>query len=250
MTDEDTKWQQERRERRRWTTAELKKLEPWLLRMRETTQRAEGLVDLASDVRSFEYEGYPNAHEKAEDILRVAVVFVHAYLEDFLRTVAGRLLPSGDESRLNDVPLAESGSSGRGEKFLLGQLAKHKGKTVDEVLHQSVSEHLERSSYNSTREIAMLLEKLGFNVSDHNKDFSVIEAMIARRHQIVHRADRVKAPHSDIYSLQPINADQVHNWLGATLKFTSSLVTPLARKLNEPNDPEASPKKSRRRQSG
>lgn len=159
-------------------------------------------------------------------------------LKTCLRTMAGRLLPSGDESRLNDIPLAGSGSSGRGEKFLLGQLGKHTGKTVDEVIRQSVSEHLERSSYNSTQEIALLLEKLGFKVSDHNKDFPSIEKMIARRHQIVHRADRVKAPHSDTYSLQPIDDLQVQKWLGATQQFMTSLWQPLLGKLNETKRPE------------
>ena len=65
-----------------------------------------------------------------------------------------------------------------------------------------MSEHLERTNYGNTGEIALLLEKLGFKVSDHNQDFPTIEKMIARRHQIVHRADRIKTPHSESYTLQ------------------------------------------------
>jgi hypothetical protein len=60
----------------------------------------------------------------AEDILRAAVVLLHAHLEDFLRTVASALLPAGDESCLNAIPLA--GVTGRPEKFFLGKLVHHR----------------------------------------------------------------------------------------------------------------------------
>jgi hypothetical protein len=40
-----------------------------------------------------------------QDLLRAAVVFLHATLEDFLRYVASPYLPQGSEDSLNDIPL-------------------------------------------------------------------------------------------------------------------------------------------------
>jgi hypothetical protein len=98
------------------------------------------------------------------------------------------LLPARDDRSFDGVPLA--GSKGRAEKFALGQLAQHRGKTVDQLLRQSVSDYLSRSNFNNVIEISTLLDKLGFNPVDHNKAFDAIDRMIARRHQIVHRADK------------------------------------------------------------
>ena len=125
----------------------------------------------------------------AQEILRAAVVLIHAQLEEFLRTMARVLLPEADESCLNEIPLV--GLGGRKEKFFLGKLVQHKGKFVDELLRDSVSEYLEHSNYNSTEEIAILLNTLGFEPSQHNEAFPAIQRMIERRHQIVHRADRL-----------------------------------------------------------
>ena len=170
------------------------------------------------------------AEAAAQDVLRAAVVLIHAYLEDFLRTVAGILLPVAGEATLNSIPLA--GLDGRPEKFPLGKLVRHRDKLVEEVLRMSVMEYLDRSTFNSTDEIAQLLDKLGFQVADHNQQFAAIGAMIQRRHQIVHRADRVKTPGSGKYTLQPIEAGEVLAWLRATTAFTLSVTKPLFRKLN------------------
>jgi DNA-binding PadR family transcriptional regulator len=176
-----------------------------------------------------------NDQTVAQDVLRAAVVLNHAYLEDMLRTLANNLLSEGDESVLNQVPLSGLGT-GRAEKFLLGKLAKHRGKTVDAVIRESVSEHVERSTYSDTREIAQLLTQVGFKVSDHNAHFPMIQEMVERRHLIVHRADRVKAPDSETYTLGPIQAAEVNKWLQATVAFIQSLMQPLFLRLYPPEE--------------
>jgi hypothetical protein len=158
----------------------------------------------------------------ADDILRAAVVLIHAYLEDLLRTIAATILPEQDEICLDKIPLA--GMPGRPEKFSLGKLVQHKGKLVDDVLRQSVSEYLERSNFNNTQEIASFLRTLGFDPTKHNEHFASIDTMIQRRHQIVHRADRVSSDGSDSYVLQPILAIEVLTWLKATHDFMAGLV--------------------------
>ena len=208
-------------------------LEPYLERMGESSRRVASLLQIAEgsipSPLSVGLEKYATANAAAQDVFRAAVVFIHAYLEDFLRTVAGVLLPDADEATLNTIPLA---GLGRAEKFPLGKLVQHKGKLVEEVLRMSVTEYLDRSTFNSTVEISLLLEKLGFQVADHNERFPSIGAMIQRRHQIVHRADRVKGPGSEKYTLQPIEAGEVWAWLRDTTGFMISVTHPLFRKLN------------------
>lgn len=195
------------------------RLRPYLGRLEENVARVTRLL------RFFDEE--LGKLDGGDDILRAAVVFIHAYLEDFLRSLAAELLPAGDERSFEDIPLTGSKSSGRGEKFALGQLAQHRGKTVDQLLRQSVSDYLNRSNFNSTTEIASLLVKLGFRPEQHNKAFDAIDRMIERRHQIVHRADK----RSGETTLQPIKRAEVVEWLQATYGFTSGLLTPLMQKL-------------------
>jgi hypothetical protein len=202
-------------------------IDPYLDRIAEGVNRAVTLVEVS--------RGYSDP-TAAEDILRAAVVLNHAYLEDLLRTLASSLLPDSTESVLNDIPLAGLRSGGRPEKFFLGKLAQHKGKTIDAVIRASVSEYLERSNYNDIEEIAQLLTRLGFNVSDHSEHFPVIQEMIQRRHVIVHRADRAKAADSDAYVLQAINSGEVLKWPRAILSFIQSLMEPLFLKLHPAED--------------
>jgi hypothetical protein len=197
-----------------------KELAPYLNRLEESFNRTADLVEVSKTISN---------QQTAADILRAAVVVAHAYLEDFLRTLATALLPERGERSLDEVPLA--GLSGRAEKFLLGKLAQHRGKLVDDVLRQSVSEYLERSSFNSTDEIARLLETLGFKVSDFNQNFAAIDQMITRRHQIVHRADKVKTLAG--YNLQPIQREVVIRWMASTLAFMQQLVETRARTYQE-----------------
>jgi hypothetical protein len=201
----------------------MEDLKPWVELMNDNFKRLYPLTQLAGGMED---------RKTAEDILRAVVVLQHAYLEDFLRTIAAALLPVGDERCLNGIPLA--GLSGRAEKFFLGKLVRHRGRLVDEVLKQSVSEYLDRSNFNSTEEIAELLEMLGFKVEDHNDVFPELSRMIERRHQIVHRADKVKASNSNNYTLQPIEAEEVQSWMEYTRKFMGGLWAPLFMKLNPP----------------
>jgi hypothetical protein len=166
-------------------------------------------------------------HSQAEEILRSAVVLNHAYLEDFLRTLANRLLPERDEGALKDVPLAGVSSRGR-VQFSLADLVRHRHKSVDSVIRESVSEYLERSTFNNTTDIAQLLGRLCLDLRRLNRTFPALEQMIRRRHQIVHRADEVKTPDSDTYRLQPIALSEVRAWLETTHNFIVEVVSTIA----------------------
>jgi hypothetical protein len=225
VSDEDTKSEDNtstadsRTTHRRLVAMAIEELKPWMVRMIENAQRLLPLLTLAGELSD---------RKTAADILRAAVVLQHAYLEDFLRTVVATLLPLGAESSLNGIPLA--GLDKPHVTFSLGQLARHRGKTVEDVLVESVREELGRTTYNSVGEIEAVLRRLGCKIEDHRDSFPEIGRMIKRRHDIVHRADRVKAPDSDEYILQPIEASQVEKWMESSTAFMVSLWVPLFEK--------------------
>jgi hypothetical protein len=163
------------------------------------------------------------------DTLRASVVLLHASLEDFVRTLSERLLPTADEVALNQIPLL--GQESRAEKFFLGKLVHHRGKTVDDLLRESVCKYLERSNYNNTEDIARTLEQLGFAVADHSDMFPLLEQLMKRRHQIVHRADKIKVADSDAYIVQAIERADVHKWSVAVFAFVGGILPSLAQRL-------------------
>ena len=122
------------------------------------------------------------------DLLRAATVFLHATLEDFLRSLERWRLPAAGEDRLNQIPLSGTGS--RAERFSLGKLTNHRGKTVNDLIGESVEKHLERSNYNDTNDVAAVLELVGVPPADVDKHFPGLSELMRRRHHIVHQADR------------------------------------------------------------
>lgn len=169
--------------------------------------------------------------EVASEILRSAVVLNHACLEDFMRTLVLAFLPAAPADALDGIPLA-GGPDERAERFSLGKLAQHKGKSVDQVIAESVSKYMERSTFSGVNEIMGFLKRINLRLPDgkHKNSNSIpelpvtsntlamLDEMIRRRHHIVHRADRAKSGSG----LQPISSVQVMGWLVATMTFALS----------------------------
>jgi hypothetical protein len=197
-------------------------LEPYFKRHHDQVTRMFALL-------TFQLKHPPESAEVAQDVLRAAVVLVHATLEDFLRTIALQLVPSLDEKFLNQVPLAESSDSGRAEKFLLGKLTNFRGNTVNEVLEKSVRKYLARSNFNNVDEIAAFLRSLEIEIDVETKAvFPALQALMERRHQIVHRGDRLESEQTALGPLCPITADQVIAWGQAVTTFNSRVIGKLA----------------------
>ena len=75
--------------------------------------------------------------------------------------------------------------------------------------------HLDRSTFNSTQEIATAIKRCGLEVWTIEKLFPKLDQLIKRRHQIVHRADKLPklgAGKQHAESLSPVD---VKIWLGA-----------------------------------
>lgn len=94
-------------------------------------------------------------------------------------------------------------------------------------------------NFSDIKAIENVVVGLGLDLSKHNQDFPLLDTMISRRHQIVHRADRVKAtptPGHDTYRIQPIQALEVQNWLLATYKFMAVIVSARVRVPEAPEE--------------
>jgi len=155
------------------------------------------------------------------DILRSAVVFTHAALEALLRGLGCLYLHEAGPHALDSVPLTGHGEKLRAEKFFLGALVQHRGKTVDEVLSESVTDYLNQRSFNDTNEICALLASLGVAIEGPIKEsLPELQKLIRRRHQIVHQADLTSDRGRGRQRAASISVKQVLKWLKATREFS------------------------------
>lgn len=129
-----------------------------------------------------------------EDVLRSAVVMLHASLEDLLRGLLEWKLPTASPDQLREIHF--STSNGNEKKLSLEDLTRYRGKKVNDVITEVVQQHLDKASYNNVRDITKALEQLGLSAKDFKDSLSALAPVIKRRHQIVHQSDR-KRPELD-----------------------------------------------------
>jgi hypothetical protein len=153
---------------------------------------------------------------ESSDVLRAAVVLLHAALEDVLRSLERRVLPQSSADTLDTVPLK---GLQRPAKFSLGSLAAYRGKAVDDLIDESVEAYLQRMTYNNADELAEGLKRLGADVTKVNRHFATLTALMKRRHQIVHRADRDEARGSGHHPTRSLSKTQVVEWTNVAEDF-------------------------------
>jgi hypothetical protein len=121
---------------------------------------------------------------------------------------------------------------GRGEKFSLGDLQQHRGKTVDSLIEESIEAYLERSNYNNTTEIATLLLNLQLEVDPCRRFFPELDKMMKRRHQIVHRADCVSETGRGRHQARSLSVTEVEKWISVVSNFQGAVLYQLQLRLN------------------
>lgn len=158
------------------------------------------------------------------DLLRAAVVFLHATLDDLVRSTLDWKLPEAAPEHLATLPLVGcSNSSGHDPWCDLSDLALHRGKTIDVVLTESVSAYLEHSNFSNPGHIEGALSKLG--LAPVLAPFkNSLGPMMSRRHWIVHRADRNDMPGQGQYSARSISASTVKKWQDSVSDFGTALL--------------------------
>lgn len=185
----------------------------YALRVTENFGRVKSLINL-SETR--------DAHTK-QDVLRAAVVFLHATIEDLLRFLGSACLPRAGADVLNRIGFV-LGDDRLADKIQLGTLSRHRGKTVDELIDNSVSAHLDRRSFSSTNDIATHLADCGFpTIPRSDEIYPKLSQMIQRRHAIVHRADRVQDP-DGTFRTSPIDRNTVLDWEKAGVALFSVVI--------------------------
>lgn len=185
----------------------------------ENIARVQNLVSIYDAIRG---AGPGRRGHQQTDVLRAATVLLHASTEDLLRSLAYWKLPSANADVLAKISLAGNGTS---TKFSLGDLAAHRGKSVDSVVKESVDNHLERSNYNNTSEVSALITSIGLDVAPLNHTYALLDELMRRRHQIVHRADRDEnAAGQGNHRISSIGADLVKRWIDNVNDFASSIL--------------------------
>ncbi len=158
------------------------------------------------------------------DLLRAAVVLLHASFEDLLRSLSEWKLPTARPEALAEIPLA---GSRRGSKVGLQELAAFRGQTVDEVINVSVKEHLERSNYNHPGEMKSTLEKIGLDSGIVDRYSTELAAMMARRHWIAHRADVNTMRGSGHHPVKSLATSAVSRWIDAVTRCGQDILSQL-----------------------
>jgi hypothetical protein len=119
------------------------------------------------------------------DLSRAIVVFLHATMEDSIRTMARERLSAAKSDALNNIPLVGK----RDTKFDLRALSEHSGKTVDEVICESVEDYLSEVSFDSCAKIDAALSRMELDTRPFKPLYHHLDLMMKRRHRIVHEAD-------------------------------------------------------------
>lgn len=166
---------------------------------------------------------------ETQDILRAAVVFLHATLEDLLRELLRQRLPEASldtwREELTDIPLP---GKRKGTTFNLHHLAYHRGATVDDVLSQSVDSYLDESNFNNISEIKEALRRLEVDVTLVDPHRAYLGPLMARRHQIVHQLDSNRTQGgSGFHVAKSLSRDTVGRWHDEVCAFGTTLLETL-----------------------
>jgi hypothetical protein len=193
-------------------------LEEIALQFRANLDRVRGLVSLYEE---YAPGGPGRKPVPAADLLRAGVVLLHATLEDLLRSLAGWKLPAAPAESLRRVKLAGSGKPK--ETFTLVELADYRGQTVDAVIARSVAAHLDRATYNHPGEIVELLANIELSGRIEGSLKNSLAALMSRRHQIAHRADRNPLTGAGHQRAESISATLVKRWVRTVEGFADQV---------------------------
>ena len=154
-----------------------------------------------------------------DEVLRAAVVMMHATIEDVLRTVA-----------MGNLPF-ETAETTRHPRFREALRDLRRGNPLPADFHeklvQSIRDSLGRQTYNNATEVRKIVQRVGVSEGEFGDELlTSIDGLMSRRHDIVHRADR----RSD-GQIKTISIDKVREWLTDCESFVRIFSTTAARTI-------------------
>jgi hypothetical protein len=196
-------------------------------RSRDNLARVRGFVDLYERTAGA-VAGRPSVQES--DLLRAAVVFLHATFEDFLRSLATIRLPLAGAEILRLIPFA--GGDGRRTTLTLGDLHAFRGRTVDDVLRESVEAHLDQTSYNNTDDLARHLIQIRLDPALMQPYAAHLAALMSRRHHVAHRFDRNESTGRGHQRARSIGRIAVAGWIEDVELFIGDVLRAVASEVS------------------
>jgi len=194
-------------------------------RFGQNIDRVDNLVDVYKSIRA-DTSGRVSVAQ--QDVLRAAVVFLHASLEGLLRGALRWRLPSAEPKVFRKLGVPLPGED-QNREFNLGHLVAYRGTRVDELLEESVDEYLENSTFNHPGEIKNNLDHLGLDRSLMEPYAAEIGPMMKRRHHIVHRMDDNRSQGRGHHSARSIDVQTVETWRGQVEAFGDDFLSALER---------------------
>jgi hypothetical protein len=170
------------------------------------------------------------------DVLRAAIILLHAALEEVMRSTEELHLPNAKKEAFKLLKFMPLSGYGNGpEKISLVDLAGYRNQTVNDIFDQAIAFHLDRSNYNNITDLIQPLDRLDlqheFLSDDTNSEAKVLrislEAMMKRRHWIAHRADRNPKSGTGHHVAQSISPKTVSSWIAAVEKFAKLVIAQL-----------------------
>ena len=203
---------------------------------RITERFAGNLARVRNLVRTSGHLQPPDAHESTSvhtDILRAAVVLLHATMEDLLRSLEELVLRRPTPEAITRFRLAfppDRPNERSVEKYSLHQLAKrYPYATVESVIRQAVDTYLGHTNYNNSDDLAEALLRIGLR-ADTKPLLDQLAArllpMMLRRHQIVHRADFLSQdPGSILFGgAHLLQSFEVESWAETVQQFGAQVL--------------------------
>lgn len=173
-------------------------------------KRVDNLLSIYQIVKETETEAV-----RSTDVLRAAVVFLHASQEDYFRGVLSDwLVLKADAKHLKDIALM--GTDGRAQKFTLQDLLPFSEKSILDVLNESVRQAMSKTSFNQYSEICAWLNKVSISVEGF-KGQEKIGKLISRRHRIVHEVDLANTGKSSVSKTASLDKKTVESWKNAVI---------------------------------
>lgn len=173
-----------------------------------------------------------------DDICRSSVVFLHAALEDYLRSVGNDRLPFAPKEVINEIPLV-SFDAVHANKFLLGELLPYRDSIVSDVIGDSIKKHLLRRSFTSFDDVRSFIGKIQLETAAFEQYRTPVDQMMQRRHKIVHESDLIRDGSPSPNQWTDADHQSLLTWTNAVSTFGRDLfqqsyitrpVVPLTRK--------------------